>query len=640
MKKEMTAFDVAAITSELQGVRGAFLDKIFHWEGRNVLIRINVQGEGKKELVLRDGRWLHLVAERPDTPDTPSGFAVHLRKVLYNARIQAVTQREFDRIVTMDLATREGNYQMIIELIGEGNLIVVHEGKIINALEQKKWRHRDVLIGADYVYPPSRFDPRTASPEAYQEAVLTSKSDLVRTLATSVNLGGQYGEEVCLRTGMDKARKASTLTPDEISVLRKVTLDMFQELNDAPHACLVLDGEDVIDATPISLMVNSSMTCMDMAGPSAALATFLSQRKDVVERKDAELERLQRQLEQQLKGIEATEAEALALQAQGDLLYTSYSEVSATLERMRALSQANNWEKLKDQGVKVPLVISVDPKDKSFVMKVGDGQVTLDYTVGIDENANRLYSKAKELKEKTSGAREAMDETRAAIAKRVVRGQKEALQEKEKTAPTKRFWYEAYKWFLTSGGHLVVGGRDAKSNDQVVKKHLGDNERYSHADLHGAPSIVLKEGANATEEEMKEVCQFALCHSKAWNAGAAEGTAYWVLPDQVSKRPEAGEFAPRGAFIIRGKRNYIYHLPLEMWVAEVQIDGTRKIMCAPKESIFGRTEKYVVLGPGSAPRGRTSAALARAFQVPEEEISRILPPGDMTIRETHGVNLE
>ena len=97
MKKEMTAFDVAAITSELQGVRGAFLDKIFHWEGRNVLIRINVQGEGKKELVLRDGRWLHLVAERPDTPDTPSGFAVHLRKVLYNARIQAVTQREFDR---------------------------------------------------------------------------------------------------------------------------------------------------------------------------------------------------------------------------------------------------------------------------------------------------------------------------------------------------------------------------------------------------------------------------------------------------------------------------------------------------------------------------------------------------------------
>ncbi|TFG57337.1 MAG: fibronectin-binding domain-containing protein, partial [Methanomassiliicoccus sp.] len=176
MKKEMTAFDVAAMTSELQGICGGFLDKVFHWEGRNVLIRINVQSEGKKELFLKDGKWLHLMAERPETPDTPSGFAVHLRKVLSNTRILSISQREFDRIVTMDLASKEGHYQVIFELIGEGNLILVHEGKIINALEQKKWRHRDVIIGAEYAYPPSRFDPRNASMEDYEKAVLASKS--------------------------------------------------------------------------------------------------------------------------------------------------------------------------------------------------------------------------------------------------------------------------------------------------------------------------------------------------------------------------------------------------------------------------------------------------------------------------------
>jgi hypothetical protein len=207
-------------------------------------------------------------------------------------------------------------------------------------------------------------------------------------------------------------------------------------------------------------------------------------------------------------------------------------------------------------------------------------------------------------------------------------------------APTKHFWFESYKWFLTSGGHLVVGGRDVKSNDQVVKKHLGDRERYAHADLHGAPSIVLKDGADASDEEMHEVCQFALCHSKAWNAGTAEGTAYWVLPDQVSKRPEAGEFAPRGAFIIRGKRNYLHHLPLEMFLAEITVEGSRKITCAPRESVAGKTERYVVLVPGKEPRGKTSARLARAFQVPEEEISRIMPPGDMAIKEIQGLNLE
>ncbi len=639
MKKEMTAFDVAAITSELQGVCGGFLDKIFHWEGRNVLIRINVQGEGKRELLLKDGRWLHLVADRPETPDTPSGFAVHLRKVLYNTRILSVRQREFDRIVTMDLASKEGAYQLIFELIGDGNLIVVHEGKIINALEQKKWRHRDVLIGADYSYPPSRFDPRTASEEDFQKAVLTSRSDLVRTLATSVNLGGQYGEEICLRTGLEKGRKALTASPEEVTALRSATLSLFHELG-SPSPRLVLDGEDAVDATPVPLMVNGHLQAQEMPSLSAALSAFLARRREDEVKVDAELERLRRQLDQQLKGIEATEREAAELQAQGDLLYTSYGDVSLTLERMLSLSRSSNWERLKEQGVKVPLVTSVEPQRKSFTMKVGEADVALDYTVSIDENANRLYTQAKELREKTAGARQAMEETRRAMEKRVAKGEREAALGKDKAAPTKRFWFESYKWFFTSGGRLVVGGRDAKSNDQVVKKHLGDRERYAHADLHGAPSIVLKDGMDASEEEMREVCQFALCHSKAWNAGAAEGTAYWVLPDQVSKRPEAGEFAPRGAFIIRGKRNYLHHLPLRMVVAEVQVEGSRKIACAPWESLQGRTERYAVIVPGKTPRGKASASLARAFQVPEEEISRILPPGDMEISELHGMEME
>jgi predicted ribosome quality control (RQC) complex YloA/Tae2 family protein len=638
MKKEMTAFDVAAITSEMQGLVGGFLDKIFHWDGRNVLLRINVQGEGKKELMLKDGRWLHLMADRPETPDTPSGFAVHLRKVLYNTRIVSISQREFDRIVTMDLADRDGTYQIIFELIGDGNLIVVNDGKIINALEQKRWRHRDVLIGAEYAYPPSRFDPRTASAEEFQAAVLSSKSDLVRTLATSVNLGGQYGEEVCLRTGLDKGRKASGLTGEEIASLRSATLGLFEALKEREFACLVSEGGEAVDATPYPLQVNEGYDREDLPTLSAAIAAFLAKRKADEMKADAELERLQRQLDQQLKGIEATEREAAVLQSQGDLLYTSYAEVAQTLERMNGLSRNSSWEKLKEQGIKVPLVTSVDPQRKSFAMKLGEEQVTLDYTVSIDENANRLYSQAKELREKAAGAREALEDTRKAMAKREAMGAKAAQQAKDRMAPTKRFWFESYKWFITSGGRLVLGGRDAKTNDQVVKKHLGDRERYAHADFHGAPSIVLKDGAEATDAEMREVCQFALCHSKAWNAGAAEGTAYWVLPDQVSKRPEAGEFAPRGAFIIRGKRNYEHHLPLEMVVAEIQYEGARKIACAPRESV--PSEKRAVIIPGKMPRGKASSALAKAFGVPEEEISRILPPGDLDIKETVGLNLE
>lgn len=49
-------------------------------------------------------------------------------------------------------------------------------------------------------------------------------------------------------------------------------------------------------------------------------------------------------------------------------------------------------------------------------------------------------------------------------------------------------------------------------------------------------------------------------------------------------------------------------------------------MCAPPSAIRNRSSKYVIIRP-TKQKGKVSAQLARAFEVPEEEISRILPPG-------------
>ena len=119
----------------------------------------------------------------------------------------------------------------------------------------------------------------------------------------------------------------------------------------------------------------------------------------------------------------------------------------------------------------------------------------------------------------------------------------------------------------------MLAGRDARGNDQVVKKHLSSKDRYAHADVHGAPSTILKEGGTATDDELRELCLFALAHSKAWNAGVSEGTAYWVEPDQVTKTPDAGEFVPRGGFVIRRQAQLRAPLPLELAVGRDHVRG-------------------------------------------------------------------
>ena len=112
-----------------------------------------------------------------------------------------------------------------------------------------------------------------------------------------------------------------------------------------------------------------------------------------------------------------------------------------------------------------------------------------------------------------------------------------------------------------------------------------------------------------------------------------------MLPEQVSKQAESGEFLPRGAFVIRGKRNYVHDLPVRLAVGEVEVEGHRKIMGGPVSALAARSTRYVVLMPGKEDRERVAKRLAAAFEVPIEEIVRALPPGGVQVAEEVGVAL-
>ena len=68
-----------------------------------------------------------------------------------------------------------------------------------------------------------------------------------------------------------------------------------------------------------------------------------------------------------------------------------------------------------------------------------------------------------------------------------------------------------------------------------------------HADVHGASVVIVK----GKTEHMDEVAQFAASYSGAWRSGHFSADVYSVLPPQVSKTPEYGEFVSRGSFIVR-----------------------------------------------------------------------------------------
>jgi hypothetical protein len=172
---------------------------------------------------------------------------------------------------------------------------------------------------------------------------------------------------------------------------------------------------------------------------------------------------------------------------------------------------------------------------------------------------------------------------------------------------------------------------------------LKDGDRYVHADIHGAPSCIVKnkgvsdEVLSISEKTLEEACIFAASFSKAWKQ-FGEAQAYWVLPEQVSKTPQSGDFLPKGAFIIRGKRNY-YRCTLEIAVGEVLVDGARKIMSGPVRAVESRSERFVVLQPGTVKTSSVAKVLARVFGVSSDAVLKVLPPGEVRVVKTVGLEL-
>jgi len=632
MKKEMSSFDVRSIVSEMASLEGAHIDKIFHWGAGNVLFRLNVQGDGKRELFFKDKKWLYLAPSRPDTPETPTSFATFLRKYITNARIGKTIQAGFDRITITDVFKSDGEYKLIFEMFGGGNVLLVSEGKIVNCLTHRTWKDRSTRPGEDYIMPKSRFDPVTSSFEEFRSVFRSSGSDTVRTLATVVNLGGQYSEEICKRTNIAKNTPSGDVCDDILEKMYSSLREIVEHVIQSSEPTVFRKDGSIIDVAPVNLQIYDDTECQHVQSMSLALDALIQEIGQTEEEAyvDPETEKLKKRIQKQTETVDEYRMESEDLKNRADALYAEYQKVTELLTVLSNKSKELTWEKLTEGAMKISFVSGIEPSKNTVTAIVADLKVSLDYTKNIDANASDIYKKSKDILEKSKRAEDALKESMAELEKRQKGLDKAKALAMGKAQPTKQFWFERYKWFITSSGKLVIAGRDAHSNDNVVKKHLKEQDVFVHADVHGAPSVILKEGATATPDELREACTFALTQSKAWVAALTEGAAFWVYPDQVSKTPNPGEFVPRGAFVVRGKRNYEHHLKIELGIGEIIYQGARKVMCGPVE-LFKDSEKYFVLSPGRGKSGRKAGELAKDFRVPEEEVSMILPPGDVEI---------
>ena len=551
-----------------------------------------------------------------------------LRKHISGGKVLSVRQHGLERLVIFDIGKGPSTYRLICELYDDGNVVLADENfTIIKPLIPHRFRERDVVAGAGYVL---RGTNPTASEDEFARFLQNDDRDLVRALAIGCMLGGTYAEYICRKAGMEKTFPARSADP---APLYRAIRDLLSAVlhSRAPvvtqKSCdpVRLDGTGSPGDSEGAGAFSSFNEALDACYPTSRAAVVTAKKEKVP--KDVMIRRHQeaavRKFDEKIARAERAAA----------AIYVNYALVSDVIATLSAESRKRSWQEIativrNNPAGPAAKITAVHP-DKAAVDLDLTEKVTILVGDGVEANAGRYYDEAKKFRRKKEGALAAM--ARPVAKKKAV---------KREIVPLKKQWYHRFRWFVTSDGVVVLGGRDAGQNEELVKKYLAGGDTFVHADVHGASVVIVK----GKTERMDEVAQFAASYSGAWKSGHFSADVYSARPDQVSKTAEHGEFVARGSFIVRGERTYFRNVPLGVAIG-LQLAPQAAVIGGPPSAIRARAKDAVELRPGQFGendvakkvlrilRGKAGEDLSRGLKalLNTEAVAAFVPPGGSDI---------
>ena len=712
MKANMSGFDLRAIVGELSQFAGAYVKKSYMPHYEQIVLRINPKESNQFDLVIVRGSRVYTSTRDRPMPMTPPPFAMVLRKFLKNARMTAVRQLGFDRVLALDFDTKFGQMHLYVEVFREGNVILVdQEGIIIQPLTHAKYSGRILKKGVQYQPPPAALDPHDLDQTALKEMFENSDRDLVATLGGKANLGGTHANAVCELAGIT----ANSATAEvDVGKIHQALQTLLAGLTTGAKGYLILkpdkeqssadlqvlsDGQTddakrdkfleqyANEASPTLLPAHDGKPRMEFAtlcaavdawrGPhdAGALARREAEKLDIASPGrgfSTEVEKLERRKAQQEKALSGFTKKIEKQQMIGHIIQNNWNHVESLLSQIREAVETNGWKDTQKMAKQIPWIVSMNGAERTFISILPDDngepkglQAQLRLDDSVHQNAQFFFTTANKQKAKTKGAVEALEETNIQLK----RALKKEVKAKEtgrlsKVKRSKRLWFENHRWSMTTGGHLLVGGKDAKGNDAIVKKHLSGSDMYLHADIHGAPScslratqgFVIDENPPANipkdipayklvdklgderinEDKLIEAATLALCWSRAWSSGGGHGTVFAVKPAQVSKTAQTGEYVGKGAFIVRGQRQWFRDLDVKIGIGIVAINGVPLLMSGTPELILSICSRYAILSSGITKKDRLANRIYKNTGISTDEILAVLP-GPCDIMEERGI---
>ncbi len=518
--------DAVALTGLVQELSstlvGSKIDKITMPERDLVILSLHSRDAGKQKLLLcaRPGSArLHLTNQSYENPPQPPMFCMLLRKYLSGARITAVTQPPFERMVTLELDAQDelglvSKKLLVLELMGKCvNLVLVGEdGRVLDCLRRADYltnEKRPLLPGLFYAPPPAEEKPCPflLSPEERSklwQAAETERETDSRLLHCFSGLSPLICRELALSDDVEAALDALCAMTEQGSY-RPTLLREGSRPRDFSFMPIRQYGE---------LVKNEAFD-----GFSPLLDAFYAQRErsEQMRRRGAELQRTAKTARDRLvRKLDARKRELAATEKREE--YRRKADlITANIYRMKRGDRSLEAQDFYEEDcptVTIPLDVRKTPQQnaaayyKLYNKAKTANRVLTELIVGSVEEIAYLESVLHELSRAESD-RDLADIRRELIAGGYLKANEKERRQKQ-PAPRKPLR------FLTSSGSEVLVGRGNEENDRLTLHTARRSDLWFHVQkLPGSHVILSQAEKAATAEDIEEAASLAAYYSQS-----------------------------------------------------------------------------------------------------------------------------
>ena len=188
--------------------------------------------------------------------------------------------------------------------------------------------------------------------------------------------------------------------------------------------------------------------------------------------------------------------------------------------------------------------------------------------------------------------------------------------------------YNKYTWFLTNSGILVVAGKSAVQNDELLKRIKSMNREFivMHTNSPGSPfSIILEDPGKVTKEDMQECAIFTASFSRAWRLKKKGAIIDLFKVSQLSKPIKLKV----GTWIVKGKvERKEFPLGLVLTVQE------KKLRAVPEKTVKLKRNVLLNVFPGEKDKTKMTEEISKKLnnKFSREEILAALPAGGVSFK--------